>query len=304
MDRITKALKKLLPEDQMSDVAQAVQAMLDEAKGELDTEFNAKLEEAYEQAEGEIKSTENVAEQGYQQAYEIINDLQNRLENQREEFESALEEGFEEAYQMLQGEKSKNDNVEVELYEEFDNKLKEMKEFMVDKVDQFLQLQSEEIYESAKKEILTDPRMLEHKVALDKIIGVTSNYLSDEDYSSATSSQLEEAHKYLEEMKGQMRVLEARNVRVSTHNSKLNEQIREANQVISEATQTAVKEDKKDRTENAKKARGRGHRVADDSQIVSEYNNSSTETGEVVSEDVSPEMNDMLVLSGLKSSED
>jgi len=304
MDRITEALTKLLPEDQVNDVAQAVQAMLSEAKEELDTEFNTKLEEAFEQAQGEIKSAEEIAEQGYQQAYEIINDLQNRLETQREEFENSLEEGYEEAYQMLQGEKSKNDNIEVELYEEFDNKLKEMKEFMVDKVDQFLQLQNEEIYESAKKDILTDPRMLEHKVALDKIIGVTSNYLSDEDYSNATSSQLEEAHKSLEEMKGQMRVLEARNVRVSTQNSKLNEQVREANQVISEATQTAAEEDKKDRTESAKKASGRGHRVADDSQIVSEYNNSSTETDEVVSEDISPEMNDILVLSGLKSSED
>ena len=72
MDRITEALTKLLPEDQVNDVAQAVQAMLSEAKEELDKEFNTKLEEAFEQAQGEIKSAEEVAEQGYAELLKFL----------------------------------------------------------------------------------------------------------------------------------------------------------------------------------------------------------------------------------------
>jgi hypothetical protein len=56
-----------------------------------------------------------------------------------------------------------------------------------------------------KRDILNDPRMAEHKVALDKIVEVTSQYLSDEDFNGATSSKLEEALKSVEEMKGQLR---------------------------------------------------------------------------------------------------
>jgi len=129
---------------------------------------------------------------------------------------AALEEGYEEAYQLLKAEQNKNQQLEVEMYEEYDKKLSEMKEYIVDKVDQFLQFKGQEIYEQAKRDVLSDPRMAEHKVTLDKIVDLTSNYLSDEDFAGVTSSKLEETNKALEEMKGQLRIMEARNIRLST----------------------------------------------------------------------------------------
>ena len=128
MDKITEALKKLLPESEINEVAASINESLEQAKTELEAEYNAKLEEAYTELTGELTSAEKVAEQGYEEAYAIIGDLRNRLELQGEEYKAALEEGYEEAYQMLKTEKDKNQQLEVEMYEEYDKKLVEMKE--------------------------------------------------------------------------------------------------------------------------------------------------------------------------------
>jgi len=103
MDKITEALKKLLPESETNEVAAAVKDMLEQAKVNLETEYNQKLEEAYAELTSELANAEKTAEKGYEEAYAIIGDLRNRLELQGEEYKAALEEGYEEAYQMLKG---------------------------------------------------------------------------------------------------------------------------------------------------------------------------------------------------------
>ena len=170
MEKIVEALTKLLPEDSIAEVTEAVKTELESAKHTLETEYNTKLEDAYTELSEELKSAEETAIKGYKEAYAIITDLRNRLETQQREFDASMEDGYEEAYQMLQAEKGKNESLEVEMYETFDKKLQEMKEYMVDKVDQFLQYKGTEIYESAMKELESDPRTSEHKVALDKIV--------------------------------------------------------------------------------------------------------------------------------------
>ena len=45
MDKIVEALKNLLPENEVNEVANAVGELLDQAKASLETEFNSKLEE-------------------------------------------------------------------------------------------------------------------------------------------------------------------------------------------------------------------------------------------------------------------
>ncbi len=299
MDKIVEALKKLLPDSEVSEVAGAVKDMLEAAKAELEGEYNTKLEEAYTELSTELTTAEKTAEAGYQEAYSIIGELRNRLELQGEEYKHALEEGYEEAYQMLKDERDKNNTLEVEMYEEYDRKLAEMKEYIVDKVDQFLQFKGGEIYEQAKRDMLNDPRMAEHKVALDRIVDITSQYLSDEDFNGATSSKLDEACKVVEEMKGQLRIMEARNIRLSTENTKLNETVRQAQELITEGRKTASTEKKeaviteqKERVQKAKNVTGSGH-ISD------------KENGVVIAEYANPdhEMNDLLVLSGVKKTQ-
>jgi hypothetical protein len=298
MEKIVEALKKLLPESEVNEVSSAVQEMLDQAKADLEAEFNQKLEEAYAELSGEIADAEKVAEEGYEEAYSIIADLRNRLEVQGEEYKNALEEGYEEAYQMLKQEKEKNQQLEVEMYEEYDKKLAEMKEYIVDKVDQFLQFKGQEIYEQAKREIVNDPRMVEHKVALDKIVDITANYLSDEGFAAVSSNKIEEATKAIEEMKGQLRIMEARNIRLSTENTKLNEAVRHAQEVINESRTVVEKTKKesvineqKERTERAKNVTGRGK--TEDGEVISEYAAPSNDSG----------MDQLLILSGLKQAQ-
>ena len=297
MDTITEALKKILPAEQVNEVAKAVDQMMAEQVKSLEHEFQAKLDEAYEQLSEEKKADEAIAEQGYQQAYSIVHELMGRLDEQRQEFEKALEEGFEEAWNELQTEKGKNGNIEVELYDEFDNKLKEMQEFMVDKVDHFLGLQEQEIYNCAKKDVLSDPNVLEQRVAVEKMAGILADYMDRDDLSGITSKQLEETHKAVEELKGQLRIVEARNVKLSARNNKLNEQVGEANTLLTEATKVTRKE----RTKKAKNASGRGQRVSAE-QVIAEYA-APTKEGSKKEENLtegSDPLNDLLILSGIQ----
>ena len=304
MEKIVEALTKLLPEDAVTEVSEAVKVELEKAKQEYEQEYNSKLEEAYAELSKELKGTEETALQGYQEAYAIIEDLRKRLEVQQKEFESSMEEGYEEAYQMLQAEKAKNENIEVEMYEQFNQKLSEMKEYMVDKVDAFLQFKGQELYESARREILNDPSMAEQKVVLDRVVECVSDYISDEDYSSVVNSKLSDAEKKIEELKSQTKILEARNIRLSTENNKLNESVRKAEQVLNEQ----VKEEKQERAEKAKNAQGRG-RAVNDPELVAEWsNNKPVEKKENVDttlvESLYPEfLRQMQVLAGTKADE-
>lgn len=307
MDKILEVLSTLLPEDQVKEVTAAVEEMLVEARKDIETEYNEKLEEAYAELSEELRSAEKVAEQGYQEALSIIQYQRTLLERQKVEFEGALEEGYEEAYQMLLSERGKNENIEVDLYKEFDSKLGDMKEYMVDKLDQFLHYKGSEIYEQARREIINDPAMAEHRVVLDKIVDTVAEYISDDDYELVTNSKIEEKNDEIENLSGQVRMLEARSMRLSTENNKLNEQVREASQLLTEHFETETNEEKNERVESARNVQGRGHLVTEG--IIPEHRNATEEVTDdqgdnTLVESIDPEaLRQMQVLSGVKDNE-
>jgi hypothetical protein len=304
MEKIVEALTKLLPEDAVTEVTEAVKTELESAKQALETEFNTKLEDAYSELSEELKGAEETAIKGYKEAYAIIQDLRGRLETQQREFEASMEEGYEEAYQMLQAEKGKNENLEVEMYETFDKKLQEMKEYMVDKVDQFLQYKGKEIYESARRDIENDPHTSEHKVALGKIVECVADYIGEEGYKAVDSTKSDEFNRKVEEIKAQVKILEARNIRLSAENTKLNEAVREQQRVLTES----VKSEKKERAERAKNVQGRGRAVSE-AEVVAEWTgdkpakNRNADTTLV--EGIDPDLlRQMQVLAGTKKTDD
>jgi hypothetical protein len=276
MKNIVEVLKSLLPEDQLKEVAAIIdetikEAVVDVAK-QKEAEFNKQLENAYNELSAELQTAEKTAEQGYEEAYAIITDLRNRLEVQREEFEKTLEEGYEEAYQMLLAERAKNSTLEVDLYEEYEKKYVELKEQFVDMLDKFLHDKGAEIYEQARRDLVNDPRYAEHKVALDKIAEIAANYLTGEEIALATSSKLEDAYNQLEEMKGQIKIMEARNIRLARDNEKMTETVRATNNVVTESRRV----DKKERVAQAKGVSGRGRVVTEeDTKVIAEYNQAS-----------------------------
>jgi len=281
---IMQALAGLLPEDVQKDVIAAVSTFVENVRAELEQEYNVRLEEAYKIVAQEKAQVEKVAEQGYAEAYQIICDLRDRLEIQREEFEHALGEGYEEAYQMLVQERQKNEHLEVDLYEQYDQKVREIREFFVEKLDLFLSQKGEEFYEQAKRDVLGDPTFAEHKLALDKILEVASGYMSDEDYHFATSSKLEELSRNLEEMRGQQRILEAKNMRLATENNRLNEAVRQQAEVLTEATRT----EKNERQRKARIVEGRGKRVVerDRLEVIAEHRNATVTNDDEGDDDI------------------
>jgi hypothetical protein len=275
-DQTMQALAALLPEDVAKEVLSAVDNLVEGVREELQTEYDAKLEEAYAIVAEQKQKVEEEGYKGYSEAYQIISDLRDRLEVQREEFEHALQEGYEEAYQMLVNERTKNETLEVDLYEEYDRKVKEIKEFFVEKVDLFLSQKGEEFYEQAKRDVLNDPTMAEHKVALDKILEVASNYMSEEDYHFATSAKLDDLSRQVEELRGQCKIVEAKNIRLGNENNRLNEAVRQNAQMINESTRSEQKE----RAKKAKTAEGRGRRNVDQVQVIAEHNVNAPASGD------------------------
>lgn len=266
---ILEALGKLLPQENVSEVATAVEAMVKEVKDSVESEFNEKLEAAYADLASELKEAEAVAEKGYQEAHSIILDLRNRLDVQKAEFEATLEEEYGEAYKLLEAEKEKNTTLEADLHTHYEEELKKMHGFFVDKIDEFFKANGEEISEHIYRNIINDPTTVESRVALEKITDIVASHVADDELSVVNSKKLEEAVRSTEELKGQVKVLEARNIRLSAENTKLNESVRHAQTVIKEHTQTATKTEKKERVEAAKNVEGRG-KVAQDVEVIKE----------------------------------
>jgi hypothetical protein len=300
MEKLLEALKNLLKPEEINDVSKAVKSMMDESEKNIRKEYDSKLHEAYEKFSSELKNNDEVGNQGYQQAWEVISGLQKRIEEQAEEYQNQMDEGFQEAWDELQKEKAKNESIEKELYDEFDKKLTEMKDFMVEKVDQFLAFQEADIYEQAKRDVNNDPRLAEARVALDRIVNIVSESVSDEDISIAAAKKLEEAYKAIEDLRGQMRIVEGRNVKLSMQNQQLSEQARQAVAKVNESVQIERKE-KASKKENVS---GRGRKIMNPDEIIAEYANPSVKSShqdQTINEGSDP-LNDILVLSGVTQS--
>jgi regulator of replication initiation timing len=300
MDKILEALGSLLPEDQVKQISAAVNEMLAAEKTNLKNEFTAKLDAGYAELATELKEAEATAEAGYKEAYAIIEDLHARLETQRNEYETAMDEGYEEAYQMILAERGKNEKLELEMYESYDKKLAEMKDYMVEKIDAFLQGKTVEMYEHARRDILNDPAMVEHKLTLDRVVETVAEYISDEDYALATSKKLEDLQKQLEDFKANQKILEARNIRLSMDNKNLNESVKKKEAMIVEHKEEVKVEEKKERAEKVKNVTGRG--VVSEG-IVPEFSSAEkkdnvTKTNRLVEQIGPAELAEMRALSG------
>lgn len=299
IEKIHNVLSQVLPEDKAAQVTDSIKKMMESYYRKLEKEFNKKLHEAYTQLEEEKRQAELIAEQGYEQAYEIICSLMQRLDEQREEFKKTLYEGYEEAYQTILKERRKAEKLETELYEEYDKKLQQIKEYMVDKLDQFLEAQEVELYEAAKRELLNDPTVAEYRVALAKVAEVLSEYMHNDDFDGVATQKLEDALKQIEDLRSQMRILEARNTRLAAENHRLNEQVARARKLMTESTRQA----RKAKASKKKAISGRGHQVLNEDILLEHGLPSSSKPKQDDAGRSSSQqdpLNDLLVLSGVQ----
>lgn len=307
MDKLLEALKKTsLTESQVSDIVKAVETQIDEAISKVEakkqSEFDAKVEEAYDKAQAEVDAAESKAIEGYKQAHAIIQDQQLRIETLEREYENKMEEGYQQAWEMLQAEQAKNENIELEVQREADEKLKSMRDFMVEKLDLFLQMQKAEIYEEARQDILSDPQMVEHRVAIEKMADIMSDYLSFDDVAGTSSRKLTEARSVIEDLQGQVKILEKKTVNQSKQIHSLNETLRQGEQMINEARAITAKTERNERKNSAGNVSGRGQRVLteEQEQLIPEFNTKQGSEKSTVNGNQLVEQ--MLVLSGLQES--
>lgn len=305
MDKLLEALKQTnLSATQVDEISKAVETMVSEAVKKVEAkkqaEYDTHIEEAYDKVQASVDDVEAKALQGYQQAHEIIQELQLRLETLEREYENKMEEGYQQAWEMLQAEQMKNENIEVEAMQEAKQQLNNMREFMVEKLDHFLQLQKAEIYDEARRDVLNDPKMVEHRVALEKMAEIMSDYLSVEDLAGTSSKKISEAHNYIENLEGRLKIIEKKNINQQKQIHNLNESLRSNEQLITEAKAVVANKERKERKNSSGNVSGRGQRVLVESKerIIPEYNNNDANKSDrfVEGDEV---INDMLVLSGL-----
>jgi len=310
MDKLLEALKKTsLTESQVNDVVKAVDSMVSEAIKQVEAkkqaEYDAKIEEAYDKVQAEIDATEAKALEGYKQAHVIIQDQQLRIETLEREYENKMEEGYQQAWEMLQAEQEKNETIELHVQREADEKLKAMRDFMVEKLDLFLQMQKAEVYEEARRDILNDPKMVEHRVAIEKMADIMSDYLSVEEMAGTSSKKLSEAANYIEDLEGRLKILEKKNINQSKQLHSVNETLRQNEQLVNEARSLLTESERKERKNSSGTVSGRGQRVITEAQeqLIPEFSNTSKKSeGKLVNEQQHQLVEDMLVLSGLQES--
>ena len=287
-EQIMKTLVGLIPEDTAKEIEAGFNAILESAEAKIqeakEKEYNEKLTEAYAIVEKEKAEIEAIAEKGYGQALEMIQTLEKKLDTQKAELETSLKEGYEEAYQMILEERAKNDALEVKLHEEYETRFKDSYNALVEKIDQYLSIEGEKYNESVKTFMLNDPELNEKKLALDKILEVAQDYITDEDFANVTSSKIEVVTKQIEEQKSRINILEAKNVRLATENNKLNEAVgvykaetTKLNEALEASKKAKLVTEKKETIEKARIAEGRGEVVEKSKLIVIAETNNSKE---------------------------
>lgn len=266
-EEIIKALNGILPEDAVNTISGQITSTIKEYKtqveNELKEEFQEKLDEAYNEIKKTRESLNEEMKLGYTQAYDLICEYKDRLRIQHEEHERMMDEGFQEAYDMLEEEKQKNTTLEMELNEEYEQKYQSLKKWYAQKLDQFLPTQREKYIEAVKKDLLNDPTFAENKLAFDKMLEAAATVLSEEDFAVGSKAKLDTVAKENEDLKGKLKILESRNMRLSMDNNKLQESVRlTESRILKESV-----EEKKERIKKAKKVEGRGSIINEDRQV-------------------------------------
>ena len=264
-EQILKALEGYIPADQREAVAKTIDSFLEGAVEELDSEYETKLAEIKAGYEKELKEAEEIAEAGYAKAWGIIGDLRDRIETMPGEFEAQVKEEYQLAYNMIQEEKAKTLSLEADYSDYSKKQAHKLKEFMVDKLDLFCKENVSKFYETARKDLVSDPTVLEHRLAFDKILDIAGNYLSDEERTFATSSKVDSITRELDTLRGQMKIVEQKNMRLDMEKNKLLEQVRASEKMLTESTQ---KVEKKARAVSAANAEGRGSSEVKNTKVI------------------------------------
>jgi hypothetical protein len=248
--------------------------MVSEMENRLEEAKQAEVEAVHQKMEEKQAALKAEYDAGYAEAFEAISDLRHRLDTIQEEHQLHMVEEFGEAFKMVKEAENKANQKERELREEYEGRFQSSNTFVIDRLAEYLATKGDQMMELARRETLNDPTVAEHRVALNKILDVASNYLVEGQVAAVAKSKQEELHKAVEDLRGQVRILENRNVRLTNENVKLNEVARQAKNVLTESTRV----ERESRKELSKKATGRGDIVNSGTKVITEADENLPET--------------------------
>jgi len=229
----------------------------------------------------------------------MLQDTEARMERLKTEHQNEMDREFEVAYSKLRQEQEKNKNLSLEAHKQAEERFKQGYQFVIEKLDDYVHNHTAELMVEARRNVMSDPRILEHKLALDQILDIAASYMGEAGIGAASATKVKELSRKLKEMESHVQVLEHRNIRLSQRNSTLTEQVNKSKAVLNEQHKVERKEKARIANESAS---GRGHRVLTDGKIIPEYSAKKTESVDDGSEVFNEQtyIEDMMVLSGLK----
>jgi hypothetical protein len=230
-EKIMEAFANLIPENSRGVVEEAIENFIKETEGNIREEYektleksyeewNQKLEEAKSEGDKKISETENTAFEGYQQAKEMLVEKEEEIIKQKNEYEGHIEREFNVAKKMIDEEKGRNETIEQELYEAYNNQLEDIKEDLVNKIDEFISGKIGELGEDVRKELKNDPEVLESKVAFERIKDIIASSMTSDDLNSSTASKIEELEETVSRLQAENKKTKARNMRLETFSLK------------------------------------------------------------------------------------
>lgn len=281
--KIMESFKGMIPEEQTSAVEEAINEFVQDTEAKIKKEYEKTLEESYkdwdtqlketrEEAKKKLEETEKTAYDGYEEAKKLVEEKEEQIRKQKEEFENFLQEQYAEAKKMIDEEKGRNDKIEQELFESYTQQVQDIKEDLVNKIDEFLGDKIEEISESVKKELRNSPEVLEDKVAFERIKEIVASSLTPEVISNTASQKVDELEESISKLQSEVKALKAKNLRLATENQNYEKKlITENNQDDEETKREEIRKETERRVAEriAENAEGHG-KVINETDLIKE----------------------------------
>lgn len=241
----------------LATIEEAVDGMLTELKVEHEAEIsdiNEQILEQYQVAANMIRETEEKAYAGYADAAKMLEEreaelqsLKAKIDEVKAELETEAYDNYEEAAKMIDELRRKNDTLELDMQEAYDERLKTMREDLVDRLDAFLSTKSEQVYEHILDEVKSNPAIAVEANALRKIRQIVGEAMVDDDAPQVEENKeqpvvapaaveagedVNHLQSEVTELRTALRHAQAKNTRLSVENTRLVREAREAKEKV------------------------------------------------------------------------
>lgn len=267
--KLMEAIADLVPGDLKTELSHSIEEWASNVVAEIDAEYEAKFEEAQAAHDADLQAVKQKVLESYADAHQMLHELAQQKEDIKAEAKRVISEGFEEAFQMLKAQERNSEASELELYEEFDGRTGRIREFYVDKLNDYLNEKIPQIEEMVAHKVAASPAVSESTRVVERVLEAVSPMIAN----GHRFAKADNTARQLAEAQARVRILESKNMKLGTEVKKLNEVARRSEELIREN----VEAERRARREVARNAQSQGQRVVEDKVITETTNRPHTE---------------------------